>query len=124
MPDDIVFTRAKDNTYYRDVKGLFRVAFPQFGLTDIIKSWGWRDKKYSYVAYSKKEGRIIGFILVQDDGPSKLYVSYMAVHPEDRGIGIGATILKCVLNVAQKERKSVNLVSLAEVLKFYRGLGF
>lgn len=124
MGGDIVFTQAKDDTYYRDVKGLFRETFPEFGRNDIIKSWGWRNKKYSHVVYSKKDRRIVGFILVQDDGPFKLYVSYMAVHPEDRGSGIGAIIIKYILKMAQNQRKSVNLVSLEEALKFYRGLGF
>lgn len=124
MEDDIVFSLANDDTYYRDVKGLFREAFPEFGLTDIIKSWRWRNKKYSHVLYSKKDRRIVGFILVQDDGPFKLYVSYMAVHPEDRGAGIGAIIIKYLLKMAHKEMKSVNLVSLEGALKFYRGLGF
>jgi ribosomal protein S18 acetylase RimI-like enzyme len=124
MGNDIVFTAAKDDTYYRDVKALFRDAFPGFCRNDIIKSWSWRDKKYSHVVYSKKDRRIIGFILVQDAGPFKLYVSYMAVHREDRGAGIGAIIIKHVLKMAEKKGKSVNLVSLKGVIAFYRSLGF
>ena len=122
--DDIIYVKASDDTYYRDVKALFSQVFPQFERSDIIKSWGWRDKKYSSICYSKKEKRIIAFILVQEDGPSNLYVSYMAVHPEDRGVGIGAIVVNCLLKMAHKERKAVNLVPLTSVRKFYEKLGF
>ena len=122
--DDVIYVKASDDTYYRDVKALFSQVFPQFERSDIIKSWEWRDKKYSYVIYSKKDNRIIAFILVQQDGPSNLYVSYMAVHPDERGIGIGAIVLNCVLKSAKLDRKAVSLVPLTSVRKFYEKLGF
>ena len=122
--DDVICIRASDDTYYRDVKALFSQVFPQFERSDIIKSWEWRDKKYSYVAYSKKSNRIIAFILVQLDGPSNLYVSYMAVHPDDRGIGIGAIVVKTLLKMAKRDQKAVRLIPLMRVRKFYEKLGF
>ena len=122
--DDVIYVKASDDTYYRDVKALFSQVFSQFERSDIIKSWERRNKKYSYVIYSKKSNRIIAFILVQLDGPSNLYVSYMAVHPEDRGIGIGAILIKYLLKMAQTEQKAVNLIPLTSVRKFYEKLGF
>jgi ribosomal protein S18 acetylase RimI-like enzyme len=121
---DVVCVKASDDTYYRDVKSLFSQVFPQFERSDMIKSWEWRDKKYSTLIYSKKHKRIIAFILVQLDGPSNLYVSYMAVHPDERGIGIGVILMKCILKLAYNERKAVRLIPLTRVRKFYEKLGF
>ncbi len=122
--DDVVYVKASDDTYYRDVKALFSQVFPEFDRSDIIKSWEWRDKNYSYVSYSKKSKRIIAFILVQLDGPSNLYVSYMAVHPDERGIGIGAIVVKTLLKMAKRDQKAVSLIPLTRVRKFYEKLGF
>jgi len=122
--DDVICVKASDDTYYRHVKALFSEVFPQFGRSDIIKSWGWRDNEYSTIFYSKKDKRIIAFILVQLDGPSNLYVSYMAVHPEERGIGIGAIVMKYLLKMAHKQQKAVSLIPLTSVRKFYEKLGF
>jgi len=60
-----------------------------------------------------------------DINSDTLYIIFIAVHPEYRGLGIASEMLKIVENVARKFNvKKIKLISKDEAIKLYKNNGF
>jgi ribosomal protein S18 acetylase RimI-like enzyme len=94
--------------------------------------WGWRAADLTklaqlvegsrYVVSAHDEERLVGFARAISDGVTNAYVSTVAVLPEYRGRGIGAELVKRLLEGRETIRFVLHAASSAQ--GFYRKLGF
>lgn len=70
-------------------------------------------------------GRLIGFYVLKDKG-DHLYLDHLYVHPDFQGNGLGASVLKSVIALAQERNLSLRLGALrgSRSNRFYLAQGF
>ena len=121
----IEFRPLLDNTYYRDVKGIFSTAFANnFSRDTIIRAWKSRDKQICYAFYHTVYKKIIGFVMMRRKSDTMFYLSFIAISEEFKGKGIGTDIMKGLLKWAADQRCSMSLIPLGSVASWYKSLGF
>ena len=125
----IEYISLKDNTYYRDIKRIFRESFDTTNYTrsNIIRAWRFRDPSVSFGFYSTKTKSIIGFVLAyyKSKAPNGLYISYIALEETQRGAKLGTSILKGYVSHYVSHGCNVSLVaSSSEIESWYLRNGF
>ena len=121
----IEFRPLVDDTYYRDVKGIFSTAFANnYSRETIIRAWKGRNKESSFAFYDTDLKRVIGFAMMHRTSDTMLYLSYMGMAEDLRGKGLGTKMMKRLLKYAAKEGCSMSLVPFSRVVPWYEGLGF
>jgi GNAT superfamily N-acetyltransferase len=114
-----------DDTYYRDVKGIFSTAFAKsYTRETIIRAWRGRSKYTSFAFYDTDLKKVIGFALMHRTSDTMLYLSYLGMSEDVRGKGVGTKMMKRLLKYAAKEGCSMTLVPFSGVVPWYEGLGF
>jgi ribosomal protein S18 acetylase RimI-like enzyme len=108
------------------------VSIPELAHLFTTAGWGWRAADLTklaalvegsrYVVSALDGARLVGFARAISDGVTNAYVSTVAVLPEYRGRGIGAALVKHLL----EGKDSIRFVLHAGegVQDFYRKLGF
>jgi ribosomal protein S18 acetylase RimI-like enzyme len=108
------------------------IDLPQLAHLFTTAGWGWRAADLSklaalvegsrFVVSAHEEARLVGFARAISDGVTNAYVSTVAVLPEYRKRGIGAELVKRLL----EGRDTIRFVLHAApaVQDFYRRLGF
>ena len=121
----IEFRPLIDDTYYRDVKGIFSTAFANnYSKKTIIRAWANRSKGTSFAFYDTDLKKVIGFVMMHRSTNTMLYLSYMGMSEDVRGKGIGTKMMKRLLKYAAKESCSMTLIPFSGVIKWYESLGF
>ena len=121
----IEFRPLIDDTYYRDVKGIFSTAFANnYNRTTIIRAWPNRSKGTSFAFYDTDLKKVIGFVMMHRSTNTMLYLSYMGMSEDVRGKGIGTKMMKRLLKYAAKEGCSMTLIPFSGVIEWYKSLGF
>ena len=121
----IEFRSLIDDTYYRDVKGIFSTAFANnYSRETIIRAWANRSKETSFAFYDTDLKRVIGFAMMHRTTNTMLYLSYMGISEDVRGKGIGTKMMKRLLKYAATEGCSMTLIPFSGVIKWYESLGF
>jgi len=121
----IEFRPLVDDTYYRDVKGIFSTAFAKhYDRYNIISSWYNRSKDTSFAFYDTDRKKVIGFAMMHRTGDTMLYLSYIAMADDIRGKGTGTLIMKRLLKYAAKEGCSMTLTPFSSVIPWYESMGF
>jgi len=121
----IEFRRLVDDTYYRDVKGIFSTAFAKsYTRETIISAWKGRNKDASFAFYDTDLKKVIGFAMMHRTSDTMLYLSYMGMSEDVRGKGVGTKMMKRLLKYAAKEGCSMSLVPFSSIVPWYEGLGF
>jgi GNAT superfamily N-acetyltransferase len=121
----IEFRPLLDDTYYRDVKGIFSTAFANnYSRETIIRAWRGRSKYTSFAFYDTDLKKVIGFALMHRTSDTMLYLSYIGMSEDVRGKGFGTKMMKRLLKYAAKEGCSMTLVPFSSVVPWYEGLGF
>jgi ribosomal protein S18 acetylase RimI-like enzyme len=108
------------------------VDVPQLGALFVTAGWGWRAADLTQLAalvegsrfvVSARDGELlVGFARAISDGVTNAYVSTVAVLPEYRGRGIGAELVRRLLE--GKDTIRFVLHAAPGVQDFYRKLGF
>ena len=108
------------------------IDIPQLGALFISAGWGWRAEDpvklaatvegSRYVVAAKDGDRLVGFARAISDGVTNAYVTTVAVLPAYQGRGIGAELVKRLLE--GKETIRFVLHANPDVQDFYRKLGF
>lgn len=121
----IEFRPLVDDTYYRDVKGIFSTAFADnYTRETIICAWPKRSKYSSFAFYDTDLDKVIGFAMMHRTSDTMLYLSYLGIAEDLRGKGIGTKMMKRLLKYAANEGCSMTLVPFSGVVPWYEGLGF
>ena len=121
----IEFRSLVDDTYYRDVKGIFSTAFANnYSRETIIRAWANRSKYTSFAFYDTDLKKVIGFVMMHRTSDTMLYLSYLGMSEDVRGKGLGTKMMKRLLKYAAKEGCSMTLVPFSGVVPWYEGLGF
>ena len=121
----IEFRLLIDDTYYRDVKGIFSTAFANnYSRETIIRAWRNRSKETSFAFYDTDLKKVIGFAMMHRSADTMLYLSYMGMSEDVRGKGIGTKMMKRLLKYAAKEGCSMTLIPFSGVIDWYESLGF
>jgi len=121
----IEFRAMIDDTYYRDVKGIFSTAFANnYSRETIIRAWRNRSKETSFAFYDTDLKKVIGFAMMHRSADTELYLSYMGMSEDMRGKGIGTKMMKRLLKYAAKEGCSMTLIPFSGVIQWYEALGF
>ena len=114
-----------DDTYYRDVKGIFSTAFAKnYDRDTIISAWKGRNKHSSFAFYDTDLKKVIGFAMMHRSNDTMFYLSYIGMSEDVRGKGIGTNIMKGLLKWAANQGCSMSLVPLSGVIPWYESLGF
>ena len=111
------------------------VDLPQLGALFVSAGWGWRAEDpvklaallegSRFVASAhddERDLRLVGFARAISDGVTNAYVSTVVVLPEYRGKGIGAEVVRRLLD--GKDTIRFVLHAAPGVQEFYRKLGF
>ena len=121
----IEFRPLVDDTYYRDVKGIFSTAFANnYDRSTIISAWKNRGKDTSFAFYDTDLNTVIGFAMMHRTTDTMLYLSYMGMAEDIRGNGIGTKMMKRLLKYAAKLGCSMTAIPFSGVIPWYEGLGF
>ena len=121
----IEFRPLVDDTYYRDVKGIFSTAFAKsYNRDTIIRAWRGRNKQISFAFYDTDLKKVIGFAMMHRSTDTMMYLSYIGIAEDVRGNGIGTKMMKRLLKYAVKEGCSMTLVPFSGVIPWYESLGF
>ena len=121
----IEFRPMTDDTYYRDVKGIFSTAFAKsYTRETIIRAWNGRSKETCFAFYDTDLKKVIGFALMHRTSDTMLYLSYMGMSEDVRGKGVGTKMMKRLLKYDAKEGCSMTLVPFSTLIPWYEGLGF
>jgi ribosomal protein S18 acetylase RimI-like enzyme len=116
-------------TYRRDHAA---IDLPQLGALFVTAGWGWRAEDpvklaatvegSRFVASAHDGDRLVGFARAISDGVTNAYVTTVAVLPAYRRRGIGAELVRRLL----EGRDTIRFVLHAnpDVQDFYRKLGF
>jgi N-acetylglutamate synthase-like GNAT family acetyltransferase len=121
----IEFRPLVDDTYYRDIKGIFSTAFADnYTRETIIRAWAKRSKSTSFAFYDTDGEKVIGFAMMHRTSETMMYLSYLGIAEDLRGKGIGTKMMKRLLKYAAKEGCSMTLVPFSGVIPWYEGLGF
>lgn len=121
----IEFRPLVDDTYYRDVKGIFSTAFANnYDRSTIISAWKNRSKDTSFAFYDTNLNRVIGFALMRRMSDIMFYLGYMGMAEDIRGNGIGTQMMKRLLKYVAKEGCSMILIPFSGVIPWYESLGF
>ncbi len=121
----IEFRALLDDTYYRDVKGIFSTAFAKnYNRDTIIRAWNGRNKHTSFAFYDTDLKKVIGFAMMHRSTDTMFYLSYIGMSEDVRGKGIGTNIMKGLLKWAINQGCSMSLVPFSSVIPWYESLGF
>ena len=121
----IEFRPLVDDTYYRDVKGIFSTAFAKsYNRDTIIRAWRGRNKQISFAFYDTDLKKVVGFAMMHRSTDTMMYLSYIGIAEDVRGNGIGTKMMKRLLKYAVKEGCSMTLVPFSAVVPWYESLGF
>jgi N-acetylglutamate synthase-like GNAT family acetyltransferase len=121
----IEFRPLVDDTYYRDVKGIFSTAFAKsYNRDTIIRAWRGRNKEVSFAFYDTDLKKVIGFAMMHRSTDTMMYLSYIGMAEDVRGKGLGTKMMKSLLKYAVKQGCSMTLVPFSSVVPWYESLGF
>lgn len=96
------------------------------------KTWGDEELTRHREVFDRKKltmislrGTIVGFVNVSSS-KHEVLISHFCIEPDQQGSGLGSYVLKCVINEAARERKSIKLDILKKnkALKLYKRFGF
>jgi len=114
--------------HYKSVKDIFTV-FYKYGMKDDNLSYYWRHRsREASLGIFNETGDLLGFALLLNKAttPGNMYLSYMAVHQDFKGLDLGSKLLKRILDQRLEARGSVHLVPLysPKLRAWYTAHGF
>lgn len=101
---------------YKSANDIYHSAFEVS--EPLSKLWRKRNRRLSRGVYSK-EGDLLGFSIAVGQ-----YICYIAVHETFQGTGVGTVLLKNLLQTCLKDRISITLKPLDDVVLWYCRHGF
>lgn len=112
---------------YRSIKQIYKAAFSatEHPMCDLRDSWDLRSQENSYGIFLDRE--MIGFAICSfhPQSGSNMYLDYIAIDEAFRGQGYGSMLLKAILNICQKNNRSIHLFPDSfEVASWYKTFGF
>lgn len=104
-------------THYRSAKDIFAIFYKE-GMRDYDLSYYWRCRCVSEsIGVFTREGDLLGFALVMKKAstPGNLYLPFIAVHPDFKGLDLGSAMLKHILSRRLDARGAIHLVPLSSI---------
>jgi GNAT superfamily N-acetyltransferase len=103
-----------DPLHYKSVKDIFTV-FYKSGIKNEDLSYYWRHRSREESVGIFHEGDLLGFALLMNRAstPGNMYLSYIAVHPDFKGLDLGSKLLMFILAKCLDAKKSIHLVPLS-----------
>ena len=124
--DDKILVKKCSCFHWRQLRSIFKEIFPGISSDDI--SWHLRTyKKTTHVAL--QHNNIVGFyIYIYDETSDIVWLNNIGVKKENRGYGIGSTLLKSLIQTVKQEgNKEIKLAAFKNnlpALKLYEKNGF